>query len=214
MPDWQSILPAEQWEHLRHDLSFHAVIKVARITNTLRFAHQAAFSVEDSDAPAATRQRLSSFLYTVALLYEALRFTETLGKYFCDWSSYRDGFGALHGDKDTTQLRSGILQRARDKAVFHIDNSLPATSLAEFALGAPYVFAASNSDLAIDVHYALADSVFLHFVLDTPSDGDDFKKRFVEAFTGVMALATRFADSADRLISEFLVREGGSMQAE
>jgi hypothetical protein len=200
---WRFVLPEDRWNELREDPTFHAILKLCRIANTLRFVQTAPFGIEASDSPAASRQRLSSFLYNAALVSEALKTTQTLGKYFRNMPEFINGLGALHRDSETERIKTELLDRARNQAVYHIEDALPKESLAKISLAPPYIFAAASGERTVDVHYPLADWVFLNYILGTPEDGDTFKERYASAFKDLMQLSQKLDDAADALIAAY-----------
>src|SRR5215212_3701415 len=100
MPDepLQVYCDSTQFDRLRGDEAFQRLVGLARIINSLRFAHGAVAYLPEARTPSSNRQVVSSFLYLAALLNEGLRVTQTLGASFKTLTSFQNGFGKLHAD--------------------------------------------------------------------------------------------------------------------
>src|SRR5688500_15467834 len=87
---WQVSCSADQFEAWRNDAGFCAVVTLARVANALRFAVYALVAVESSDTPAAKRQRMNSFMYSGALVFEALCLIEKVRGDLAKYRAYDD----------------------------------------------------------------------------------------------------------------------------
>lgn len=109
---WEITLSGEEFERLKQDERFWAVLTLARTVNALRFVQVAGISEEDT--PSAQRQRMNSFLFLGAILYEGLQFAGILGKYFRDIPEFKEGFGELFKDR---KLRAFIVVPSINSAI-------------------------------------------------------------------------------------------------
>ncbi len=74
---WELRCSEEKFADLRNDERFWSILTLARSLNALRFCQLAFLALPDDDTPAARRQRINSFVFTGAVLYEALGFAQT-----------------------------------------------------------------------------------------------------------------------------------------
>jgi len=199
---WQIKISPEKMESLRGNARFQRLLTLAQIVNSIRFAQSAAVDRFGDNSPASDRQRAESVFYLAGVLDEGLNFAERLGEHFRDLSTYE---GIVTILKEAAPLRGGLLDRLRNRAVYHKDDECARTGLARMR-SPDYVFAASDSRKAGDVYYQLADHAFFAFMLD--AEVTDFRSAFKDAVSQVVSLANVFARAADRLIAEELRRIG------
>src|SRR3990172_9490337 len=109
MDGWQIVITAEKFEMLRDDRRFRLLLTLGRIINALRFCHMA---VVNENSP-FRGNRINSFLFMSAVLYEGIKVTRNLGRDFRDLDSFKTGIGALLRDKDTQDLWDTSLNRLR-----------------------------------------------------------------------------------------------------
>lgn len=207
MPKEVYCTPAE-FVAFQNDPAFHQLLALARITNTVRFAHGAVVNIERDMTPAEERQLFSSFLYLAALLFEGLRLTGTLGKHFKDSTAFRQGFAKLHSDPEVEDLRSNALDKIRNKTVFHMDSNVIPEGLAFLSDTKEYVFLSANSFANGEIYYRLADEAVIHFLVDAEAGTTLFTERFSAVLSRTTDLSIRFSSCADELITEYLISTG------
>ena len=191
---------------------FHQLLGLARITNTIRFAHGAVVRVEQETSPADERQRLSSFLYLAALLFEALKLSRTVGKHFQDFSSFRNGFAKLHSDPDVEELRTNVLDRIRNTAVFHLDQGVIPTGLELLQPLTEFVFLSARDLSNGEIYYRLADQAVVHYIVGDSADTPEFTEKFKSILQRTTDLSIRFSACADELITEYLISHSWSVR--
>ena len=185
------------------DTRLHRAATLARIANSLRFAQMASTPPDGSSETAANRQRAASFFYLTGLLYEALVFADRLGAQFKDSPAFRDGFAKLLKEPRTRELRDGVLNRLRNKAIYHHDDDV-------FEQGLPLVDADEIVFLRADARrpsaysYELADVAILRFALASNSPTAAFLTEVSEVMIKVVEVSARFAVCSDLLIRETL----------
>jgi hypothetical protein len=200
---WRIVADATTFEACRHDPAFHRLVKVAHIVNSLRFAEGAAFDRLNDETPAATRQRAGSYFYLAGILDEGLNFAERLGQDFRTFKTYEEGFRELLKDPEVRALRSGLLDRLRNQAVFHNDDIVTSSTIPELQLNR-YVFAAGETQRMGDVYYALADIAVMSFAIGHELPNENFNAALERALRSVVELSKRFAVATDQLIGEVL----------
>jgi hypothetical protein len=140
-------------------------------------------------------------------LDEGLTFAERLGQDFRTYGTYQHGFRDLLKDPEVRALRSGLLDRLRNQAVFHNDDIVTSSTVPDLHLN-HYVFAAGESPRMGDVHYALADVAVLRFAVGEDIPDGDFNSALEHVLRSVVELSRRFAVAADQLIGEALNARG------
>ncbi len=205
---WELRCSEEKFEDLRNDERFWSIVTLARTLNALRFSQVAFFAVSDEDTPAARRQRINSFVYSSAILYEALNFAQTLGKYFSDLPEFQEGFGRLFQDKALLQFRDTTLHQIRNKFTFHFDGQVPPQALQHFT-EPPYIFASGLGPTVGNTYYELADLASLYYLLT--ENGEELKQgeleaRFIDLTTSTKNISEAFGIAGDKLIGAGLVQ--------
>lgn len=208
----QLFIDANGFERLRHDPALHRVLTLARIVNTIRFAEVAVVTRGPEDTPSATRQSSSAGFYIGALLWEALEFADRLGKEFRDSPAFREHLAPLLKDPEVRRLRSGILQRLRNQAVYHHDDGVIPAGLGLVRNG-DVVLMSTAGLTRRDAYYDLADIAVMHFALDGPQDVHEWAATASEVLQDIVRAAIRFAAAADHLIAEYAKRTGWRVRA-
>lgn len=206
-PEVQLYIDADGFERLRHDPALHRILTLARIVNTIRFAEVAIVTRGPDDSPSATRQSSSAGFYIGALLWEAFQFADRLGKEFRDSPAFREHLVPLLKDPTVRTLRSGILQRLRNQAVYHHDDGVIPAGLGLVRNG-DVVLMSTSGETRRDAYYDLADIAVMHFALDGPEDLQEWAAAASEVLQDIVRAAIRFAAAADHLIVEYAKRTG------
>jgi hypothetical protein len=191
------------FEAQKSNSRLHQAATLARIVNSLRFAQAAARDRLGDNSPAASRQRASSFFYVCGLLYEGFRFADRLGKDFKSSHTFQECFAPLLSEDRVKSLRAGVLNRLRNKAVYHHDDDVFSKGLALLQEN-ELVFATADGDKPSDVSYDLADIAVLRFALNSSSPTGAFQNEVSGLMVDVVEAATRFSVCADSLIRETL----------
>src|SRR5208337_2770295 len=116
---WTIEIDKARFDKLKSEERFWQLVALARAVNTMRFVQTALLAqAEESDSLQAKRTKFNSFFFTCALLYEAIRLVERMGKYFHQVPA----FGPLHEilkDPTATELRNSNLNPLRNQLTFH-----------------------------------------------------------------------------------------------
>lgn len=205
---WELRCSEEKFGDLSGDERFWSILTLARALNALRFSQVAFFAVSDEDTPAGRRQRINSFVFTGAVLYEAMGFAQTIGQYFHYLPEFKEGLGRLFQDRVLRDFRDTTLHRLRNNFAFHFDGEVAPQALRGFRKP-PYVFESGRGPTTGNAHYDLADLASLYFLLR--EEGDDqlsaealeeaFKARFLDVTRRMTDLSGRFGAAADELIA-------------
>lgn len=206
---WDIVCSKRQFDKLKSDERFLALLRLARFVNALMFCHRPVINAGNMDTPDATRQRINSFVFASSVLYEGFRVAEQLGKHFRQLDSFKNGFANLMRDRNAQNLKNTILKRMRDKFVFHFDKDVATEALEGFELP-HYKFATGKGKVFGQMYFCLADEVVMNFLLqlkDEESD-DELKLRFQNITQDITQLMVKFLEAAEKLIAEALIQMG------
>jgi hypothetical protein len=103
----------------RDDKKFACVVALARAVNALNSAHSLMMSTTDKKAPAAIRDRMNSYFFVSAILYEALDLIRKMRAVFRNDKSFQNSLQIVLKDKTAQALEQTHLKAARRDAVFH-----------------------------------------------------------------------------------------------
>jgi hypothetical protein len=71
--EWHITCDLQTFEKCRKDTKFAYIVTLARAVNALTFVNSVMVEMQDRDDPAAQRNRLNSYLFGSAIMYEALK---------------------------------------------------------------------------------------------------------------------------------------------
>ena len=210
---WDIECTPEAFKALKSDERFLGLLTLARFVNTLLFCQQPVIAARKVDSPSASRQIINSFLFASSVLYEGFLLVERLRKNFHNLDSFKNGFGILLRDRSVRALRQSVLQRMRNKFVFHFDGDVAKDALRNFELP-NYRFASSLGKASGEMYFGLADEVVIKYLLQPePTESDDVsKQRLQKLIQDVTELMERFADAAEKLMAEVLLSMGWTVR--
>jgi len=144
---WRLEIPADVLAKLRDDEPFHQILALGRLVNSLRFlelaflgfpAHEVPSSVRfrlsqwlrarlrsfplwppSRDRPAGMRQRITSFQFMAATLFEGFRLLQKMRKNFHDQPVWQKEVAPILKDRLFERLFADSLEPLRNGAVFH-----------------------------------------------------------------------------------------------
>ena len=207
---WEISCTADQFKTIRHDDDFKKILALSRILNSILATQTPVLALANAiDTPETLRQRLYSFMYLGALLYEGLIFSERLRSTFHKNTVYENGLGKLLKDPEVTALRKDLLKTIRHKMMFHFHHDVIQESLETFNEPS-YVFAKGVGSSFKEVYFQLADQATLHYLLGKPSTQEEFLSKFQELIERVSQLSLAFTTASSELITEVIERLGFS----
>jgi hypothetical protein len=199
----------EEFSLLKADERFLGLLTLARVVNALRFCQMAAIHARETTGPAGARSRINSFLYASSVLYEGFLVVERLGKNFKNHDSFRNGFGPLLRDQTVKSLRESVLNRMRNKFMFHFDQDVAKESFKDFELS-EYKFASGIGKASGEMYFGLADEAVLNYLLQPTQNepNESLKGRWEKILQETTQVMGRFTESAERLMADVLVEMG------
>lgn len=208
---WEIVCTKDQFEQLKTEESFWAILTLARVVNVLTSCHMWTVIAGRGDTPTAKRDRSNSFLFACSVLHEGLRLADDLEKYFGSLRTFRDGLGDLMKKQATIQIRDEILKPMRNKFVFHFFKRYIRKGLLKTDFPT-YVFATGSGDARSQVYYPLADEAILRFLHRKQKHEQDFESFVAQMIEKITDLMFRFGTEAEGLIAQVLGQMGWVVQ--
>jgi hypothetical protein len=118
--DWQLYGDHEVFKKCLSDKKFPYVVAVARAANALNSAHSLMLNAT-GHTPDAERDRINSYLFVSAILYEVLNLIRSMSQTFSKDKSFQSGLRLLLKDPTAKAVERAHLNPARHGAVFHFD---------------------------------------------------------------------------------------------
>ena len=198
--DWHIICDADTFEKCRKDVKFAYIVTLARAVNALNFVNSVMVDKQGKDDPAAQRDRLNSYLFGSAIMYEALKLVRAMNQPFLDDDDFQSGLRLLLKDRTAQQIERAHLNPARHQAVFHfIPETFAAIISKTIRIDSPFV--SSRGKRRGNISYAYADVVAAEILVGLSSNTEEFFSALGDAMAKTRDLVIKFADNAERLIA-------------
>lgn len=204
--DWQMACDRETFEKCRKDEKFAYIVALARVVNALTFIRSMRSSVNDN-SPAAMRDRINSYLFGSAIMYEALKLIKDMGRIFSTDDIYQNGLRLILKNENASAVEHPHLKPARHGAVFHFDASTFKETI-DKGLSNECLFVSGRGTTRMGVSYSYADIVSAEILVGFPAGGEEFERVLIYATKATDALVTKFVDDAEPLIAHHLKRWG------
>jgi hypothetical protein len=201
--DWRIICDDETFGRCKKDARFPYIVTLARAVNALNFANSAMVNARGKYDPAAHRDRVNSYLFGSAIMYEALNLIRAMNQPFRDDEAFQNGLRMLLKDRTAQQIQRDNLNPARNRAVFHFIPETFAEIISKTnSIDTP--FAANRGKRGENVNYAYADVVAAEILVGLPSNTEEFFSSLWDAMAKTRDLIIKFTDHAERLIAAHL----------
>jgi hypothetical protein len=199
-PDWHIVCDAETFAKCKSDPKFAYVVTLARTVNALNFVNSVMENVQNKHDPAARRDRLNSYLFGSAIMYEVLKLVRAMNKAFLDDPQFQNGLRMLLKDPTAQQIEQAHLNPARHQAVFHfIPETFAQVIASTKEIGAPFV--SSNGRRRAKVNYVYADVVAAEILVGHSSNTEEFFSAMEGAMSKTKDLVVAFIDQAELFIA-------------
>jgi hypothetical protein len=193
----------EDFEELRSDRGFIILLTLARSVNALYFCFRSLLDYSNDNTPTGLRQHINSFLFSGAVLYEALLVADKLEKHFGDRDSYHNGFGTLLKEGETKLLRKKILERIRNTSTFHYNEGVTRKTIKTIDLPS-YLFATGRGSSRSGTYYNLSDEMVIEFLFGGSESREELDRVFRATLQRISKLLVSFTEAADMLIGDIL----------
>jgi hypothetical protein len=197
--DWMVGCDRETFDKCRTDEKFPFIVTLARAVNALNFVHSAMLHAGETDSPDAQRERMNSYYFASAILYEGIKLIRTMKNTFKDDPIFQQGLLLLLRDPVAQQIERDHLNPARNGVVFHFLPERFAATI-DSATVNECVFIQARGTSKKHVYYTFADVVAAEILVGFASDTEEFYQALGAAMATTRKLVIRFADYADILI--------------
>ncbi len=189
----------ETFEKCLAEPKFPYIVTLARAVNALNFVHSAMLHAGETDSPHARRERMNSYFFASAILYEVLKLIRAMVKPFGDDPVFQNGLRSLLRDPISQKMERAHLDPARNGVTFHF---LPErfTEILNTATVNECLFIEARGHSKKHVYYSFADVVASEILVGFAADTEEFYEVLGAAMTSTRELVMRFADEADLLI--------------
>ena len=234
---WRLEIPPERLVALRDDESFRQILALGRLLNSLRFLQFAflgmathrnpsilwfrlkqwlvsrlrsipsALLKRRPDRPAARRQRIVSFLFVAATLYEGFELLKRMGKNFRQKPAWEKGIAPILQDRLFDRLFKETLHPLRNGIVFHFfDDALdePLQRLPAEAV----TFVSSVGSRQGQLVYELSDRLALDLFIGREPSADAQVKRAETLMIRTRDLLIQIDRAGEALIAEYAHEQG------
>lgn len=196
---WRVECDRETFEKVRADEKFPYIVALARAVNAMNFVHTAMLHAGEDDAPDKQRERMNSFFFASAILYEGIKLIRTMTRIFKDDVVFQNGLLMLLRDPVAQKIEQQHLKPARHQAVFHFIPETFAETINSATVNT-CTFLAAQGQSKKHVYYTFADIVTTEILVGLAADTEEFYAALEAAMAGTRDLVIRFADQADLLI--------------
>lgn len=195
--DWRIECDREIFEKSQADAKFPFIVALARAVNALNSVHSLMLHAGDGDAPEAERDRMNSYFFASAILYEGIKLVRAMNKTFKDDAAFRNGLHLLLRDPAAQKLEQAHLNPVRNQAVFHF---MPDTfsEVINSATVDTCIFAQARGQSRRNLRYSYADVVTSEILVGFAANTEEFYETLGSAMRGTRELVIRFAE-IDRL---------------
>jgi len=148
---------------------------------------------------------MNAFFFAASVLYEGFRLIEKMRRCFKDTGAFQSNFTPLLRDQKVKKLWGKVLNRVRNKVVFHFDVGAVRESLSQFELP-EYIFATGVGEASGEMVFQLSEEVVINYLLQPgPTDNDHtLKQRYGEIIDQTLEITGRFIEAFERLMGDAL----------
>lgn len=197
--DWRIECDRETFEKCQADPKFPHIVALARAVNALNSVHSMMIHAGAGDAPEAERDRMNSYFFASAILYEGIKLIRTMNQTFKDDAPFQNGLRLFLRDPVAQKIEQMHLNPARNQAVFHF---MPDTfsKIINSVTVDTCIFAQARGQSRRHVRYSYADVVTAEILVGFAANTEEFYETLGAAMAGTRELVVRFADESEKLI--------------
>lgn len=195
---WKISCDRTTFEACRSDDKFPFIVALAAM-NALNFAHSPFLHAGERNTPDAQRDRLNSYFFASAILYEVLVLIQKMHKAFQNDEIFQNGLRLLAKGTVAEKLKSNNLDPVRNGAVFHFLPERFAETLEKATCDeCPFIEAEGNANKS--VYYPFADVITAEMLVGFASDDEVFDAALADSMTKTREMLLKFALAAETLI--------------
>jgi hypothetical protein len=214
MENWSVVCDSKTFARCKADKRFPYIVMLSRAVNSLNFVHSAMIRVGQRDEPEMQRDRLSSYFFASATLYECFNLIKSMEPLFLNDAAFRKTLQPFLKQKRTKTLREEHLNHVRNGAVFHFQPERTRVrsfvGMINSAAIKERTFASGLGKRKGGMYYTYADILTSEVLVGLSVDSNE--NRFYAKLEKIMVrtrdLAFRFAHQGEILIGHHLIAWG------
>ena len=200
MTPWKVEASAEDFERLRTDERFAALLSLGRTANLLRSTLNLAMPHDEAAETVANRSRMSATLLLAGLIAEALPSLERYARHWKSLPAYTEFVVPLTTDPARTSLTGQWIRPLRNQAVFHNDPVVSIEGLKLMTPKVPQALAQGTTDTFMDVYYPASDAITVIYLIQN-AGATAAPMDFIDAsVANVISYARRICEALDAII--------------
>jgi hypothetical protein len=169
--DWSVVGDRKVFKRCQQDPKFPFIVALARAVNALNTSHSLIIRSYKVDTPEVVRNRMNSFFFSSALLYEGLVLIRKMKKLFGGEAVYESGLRMLLRNPLVQRLEQMHLNAARNHAVFHfLPDKFEGAIKRENHPSCTFIGAHGMKNRS--VHFSYADVVAAEMLVGISSDNE------------------------------------------
>lgn len=210
MDNWSLVCDANTFASCKADKKFPYIAMLSRAVNSLNFVHSAMIRVGGGDEPETQRDRLNSYFFASATLYECFNLVKSMEPVFQNDAAFRRTLQPFLKQKTVKKIKDDHLNHVRNGAVFHFqphrDRVRSFIGMISNAAVKERTFASGLGDRKGGVYYTYSDILTSEVLVGLSVDTNE--KKFYAKLEKIMVrtrdLAFRFAHKGETLIGHHL----------
>lgn len=211
MTPWKVEASAEDFERVRTDERFAALLSLGRTANLLRSALSLAAPRHEASETMAKRSMMSATFLVAGLVAEALRSLEEYARHWKSLPAYTALVVPLTADPDRKSLTEQWLGPLRNRAVFHNDPVVTIDGLKRITPAVPQVLAEGTADWIMDVYYPASDALAIIYLIQN-AGATAAPVDFIDAsVASVISYARKMCEALDAIILQGFSQLGFEM---
>jgi hypothetical protein len=218
MENWSLVCDAKTFAKCKADKNFPYIAMLSRAVNCLNFVHSAMIQAGNSDEPEKERDRLNSYFFVSATLYECFNLVQSMESEFKNDAVFRKTLQPFLKQKTTKKLKEEHLNHVRNGAVFHFQPERNRVRSFIDAINNAAIkertFASGLGERKGGVYYTYADILTSEVLMGLSVDTNrtKFYKELRKVMVRTRDLAFRFAHQGEKLIGYHLKAWGFQLE--
>lgn len=205
--DWFINAKPEMYKKAQADERFPYIVALGRAVNALNFVRSlVTLRPLDDDSPAAKRDRMNSYLFASAIMYEVLGLIKRMNKTFANEPVFQNGLRLLLKDKNAQLIERDHLDPVRNRAVFHFDPERFNEAIQKHVQ--PENFCAGRGKKKGGIYYSYSDTLTVEILMGRHTPLEAGLDDFTEVVKRTDALTARFVGCAEDIIRRTLIDIG------
>jgi hypothetical protein len=210
--NWSVLCDEQVFRRCQQDPKFPFIVALARAVNALNSSHSLIIRSHKVDTPEVVRNRMNSFFFSSALMYEGLVLIRKMKKLFGGEAAYESGLRMLLRNPLVQRLEQMHLHAARNHAVFHfLPDKFEEAIKREKHPSCTFIAAHGTKNRA--VHFSYADVVAAEMLIGISSDNEkEFWPAVRKASKETGEAVMMFAKASEELMVQYLNAMGFRQQ--